>query len=32
MRVPVQEIQRKEWLPFLTMVDLSYWHTELLET
>ena len=32
MRVPIQEIQRKEWLPFLTMVDLSYWHTELLET
>ena len=32
MRVPFQEIQRKEWLPFLTMVDLSYWHTELLET
>jgi 5-methylcytosine-specific restriction endonuclease McrA len=32
MKISLQEIRRKEWLPFLNMVDLSYWHTELLET
>lgn len=26
-----KDIRRKEWMPFLTMVDVSYWHTELLE-
>jgi hypothetical protein len=25
------DLTRKEWLPFLNMVDISYWHTELLE-
>jgi 5-methylcytosine-specific restriction endonuclease McrA len=32
MRVSLQEISRKEWMPFLTMLDLSYWNTELLDT
>jgi len=27
----LKELRRKEWLPFLNMIDLSYWHTELLE-
>lgn len=30
-RVSLQDFKRKEWLPFLTMIDLSYWNTELLE-
>lgn len=30
--VSLQEIMRKEWVPFLDfMVDVSYWNTELLE-
>jgi len=31
MRVPLEDIKRKEWRPFLNIVDISYWHTELLE-
>jgi len=30
-RVSFQDLKRKEWLPFLTMVDISYWNTELME-
>jgi len=29
MRVPSGN-STQEWLPFLTMVDLSYWHTDFL--
>ena len=32
LNVSLQEIMRKEWVPFLDfMVDVSYWNTELLE-
>ena len=31
LNVPVREVIRKEWVPFLDfMVDVSYWNTELL--
>ena len=30
-RISLKDLQRKEWLPFLSMVDISYWHTELLK-
>jgi 5-methylcytosine-specific restriction endonuclease McrA len=30
-KLSFQDTRRKEWLPFLTMVDISYWNTELLE-
>lgn len=32
IKVSLQDIGRKEWVPFFNMVDLSYWNTELLET
>ncbi|MBN2466975.1 MAG: HNH endonuclease [Deltaproteobacteria bacterium] len=28
-KISLQDLRRKEWKPFLSMVDLSYWHTEL---
>lgn len=32
LNVSLQEVMRKEWVPFLDfMVDVSYWNTELLE-
>ncbi len=32
LNVPVREVIRKEWVPFLDfMVDVSYWNTELEE-
>ncbi len=30
-RLSLEEIRRKEWLPFINMVDLAYWNTKLLE-
>jgi len=30
-RISLKDLQRKEWVPFLTMIDISYWHTELLK-
>ncbi|HJX32218.1 MAG TPA: HNH endonuclease [Thermodesulfobacteriota bacterium] len=30
-KISLLDLKRKEWLPFLNMVDISYWHTELLE-
>jgi hypothetical protein len=30
-RVSFLDLKRKEWLPYLTMIDVSYWNTELLE-
>ncbi|WAC08493.1 MAG: HNH endonuclease [Thermodesulfobacteriota bacterium] len=30
-KISLRNLKRKEWLPFLNLVDLSYWHTELLE-
>ena len=30
-KISLRDLKRKEWLPFLNMVDISYWHTELLE-
>jgi hypothetical protein len=24
-------IRRQEWIPFLSVLDISYWNTELLE-
>lgn len=30
-RVSFQDLKRKEWLPFITVIDVSYWNTELLE-
>jgi 5-methylcytosine-specific restriction endonuclease McrA len=30
-RISLQDLQRKEWVPFFNMVDISYWHTELLK-
>ena len=30
-KISLRELKRKEWLPFLNMVDISYWNTELLE-
>jgi len=30
-RVSFHDLKRKEWLPFLTMIDISYWNTELME-
>lgn len=30
-KISLPDLTRKEWLPFLNMVDISYWHTELLE-
>jgi 5-methylcytosine-specific restriction endonuclease McrA len=30
-KISMDELKHKEWLPFLNMVDISYWHTELLE-
>jgi 5-methylcytosine-specific restriction endonuclease McrA len=30
-RIPFQDIKRKEWLPFLSIIDISYWNTELQE-
>ncbi|HQO77642.1 MAG TPA: HNH endonuclease [Thermodesulfobacteriota bacterium] len=29
-KISMKDLQRKEWMPFLNMVDISYWHTELL--
>jgi hypothetical protein len=32
LNVSLQEVMRKEWVPFLDfMVDASYWNVELLE-
>jgi len=30
-RVSFKDLKRKEWIPFLNIIDLSYWNTELLE-
>ncbi len=30
-RVSFKDLKRKEWLPFLNIIDVSYWNTELLE-
>ncbi len=30
-RVAFKDLKRKEWLPFLNIIDVSYWNTELLE-
>jgi 5-methylcytosine-specific restriction endonuclease McrA len=30
-RLSFEDLRRKEWLPYLNLVDVSYWHTELLE-
>lgn len=30
-RVSYHDLKRKEWLPFLTVIDISYWNTELIE-
>ena len=30
-KISMKDLKRKEWLPFLNMIDVSYWHTELLE-
>jgi len=30
-KISMHNVKRKEWMPFLNMVDISYWHTELLE-
>lgn len=29
-KISFKDLQCKEWVPFLNMVDISYWHTELL--
>lgn len=30
-KISMDDVKCKEWMPFLNMVDISYWHTELLE-
>jgi len=30
-RIPFRDVKRKEWLPFLSIIDISYWNTELQE-
>ena len=30
-RVSFHDLKRKEWLPFLSIIDISYWNTELME-
>jgi len=30
-KVSFHDLKRKEWLPFLNMIDISYWNTELME-
>ncbi len=30
-KISLKDLKRKEWMPFLNMVDISYWHTELLK-
>jgi len=30
-RVSFKDLTRKEWLPFLNIIDISYWNTELME-
>ena len=30
-RLTLEDLNRREWLPFLNIVDISYWNTELLE-
>ena len=30
-KISLKDLKRKEWLPFLNIIDVSYWHTELLE-
>lgn len=30
-RLPLHHATRKEWLPFLNFIDISYWNTELME-
>ncbi len=30
-RISFKDLKRKEWLPFLNIIDVSYWNTELLE-
>ena len=30
-RVSFRDLKRKEWLPYLTMIDVSYWNAELME-
>mgnify|MGYP000103036722 CR=1 FL=1 len=30
-KVSLKDLTRREWLPFLNIIDVSYWHTELLE-
>lgn len=31
IKISLHEIKWKEWLPYLNIVDISYWNTELLE-
>ncbi len=30
-KLSIRKKNPREWIPFLSMVDISYWHTELLE-
>ncbi|MBW1679103.1 MAG: HNH endonuclease [Deltaproteobacteria bacterium] len=30
-KISMKDLKRKEWVAFLNMIDISYWHTELLE-
>ena len=30
-KISLHEIKRKEWLPFISILDVSYWNTELME-
>jgi len=30
-KISLHEIKRKEWLPFISVLDVSYWNTELME-
>jgi 5-methylcytosine-specific restriction endonuclease McrA len=30
-KISLHEIKRKEWLPFISILDVSYWNTELRE-
>jgi 5-methylcytosine-specific restriction endonuclease McrA len=30
-KISLRDLQHKEWTPFLNMIDISYWHTELIE-
>jgi len=30
-KISLHEIKRKEWLPFISILDVSYWNAELIE-